>query len=63
MLLDELINKHAFLAHVKEVLVPKLVAGSLMIIDNSTIRKVDGVRKAIERYNFFLIHQILILSK
>ncbi len=46
MLLDGPMNGAAFLAYVEQVLVPTLVPGDLVIMDNLPAHKVTGVRHA-----------------
>jgi len=48
MLLDGPMNGDAFLAYVVQVLVPTLVPGDLVIMDNLPAHKVSGVKQAIE---------------
>jgi transposase len=48
MLLDGPMNGAAFLAYVEQVLVPTLVPGDLVIMDNLPAHKVTGVKEAIE---------------
>ena len=48
MLLDGPMNGAAFLAYVEQVLVPTLVPGDLVIMDNLPAHKVAGVKQAIE---------------
>ena len=48
MLLDGPMNGAAFLAYVEQVLVPTLVPGDLVIMDNLPAHKVSGVKQAIE---------------
>ena len=48
MLLDGPMNGVAFLAYVEQVLVPTLVPGDLVIMDNLPAHKVSGVKQAIE---------------
>ncbi len=48
MLLDGPMNGAAFLAYVEQVLVPTLVPGDLVIMDNLPAHKVAGVKEAIE---------------
>ena len=42
------INGELFLAYVEQVLVPKLIGGDVVVMDNLGSHKVAGVRKAIE---------------
>ena len=48
MLLDGPMNGAAFLAYVEQVLVPTLVPGDVVIMDNLPAHKVSGVKEAIE---------------
>ena len=48
MLLDGPMNGAAFLAYVEQVLVPTLVPGDLVFMDNLPAHKVTGVKEAIE---------------
>lgn len=48
MLLDGPMHGAAFLAYVNQVLVPELVPGDIVVMDNLPAHKVAGVRKAIE---------------
>ncbi len=48
MLLDGPMNGAAFLAYVEQVLVPTLVPGDLVVMDNLPAHKVSGVNEAIE---------------
>ncbi len=48
MLLDGPMNGDAFLAYVEQVLVPTLMPGDLVIMDNLPAHKVSGVKQAIE---------------
>ena len=47
MLLDGPMNGVAFLAYVEQVLVPTLVPGDQVIMDNLPAHKVAGVKQAI----------------
>jgi transposase len=42
------INGELFLAYVEQVLVPMLIGGDIVVVDNLGSHKVAGVRKAIE---------------
>ena len=48
MVLDGAMNGKAFLAYIKQVLVPVLAKGDVVVIDNLPAHKVKAVRKAIE---------------
>lgn len=56
MLLDGAMNGHTFLAYVEQVLVPELVPGNIVIMDNLATHKVDGVREAIEAKGAILLY-------
>ena len=45
---DGAINGEAFLAYVRQVLVPTLKPGDIVVLDNLSSHKVTGVREAIE---------------
>ena len=47
-MLDGPINGSAFIAWVEQCLVPELVAGDIVVMDNLSSHKVAGVRAAIE---------------
>ena len=46
--LDGPINRHAFTVYVRQVLVPELEAGDIVIMDNLSSHKAPAVREAIE---------------
>ncbi|MBP2568479.1 transposase [Agrobacterium tumefaciens] len=48
MVLDGAMNGVTFRAYVKQVLVPTLAPGDIVIMDNLPAHKAEGVRKAIE---------------
>jgi transposase len=48
LVLDGAINSTVFLAYVKQVLVPTLQAGDIVVMDNLSSHKATGVRQAIE---------------
>src|SRR3984957_15099911 len=48
MVLDGPMNGEAFLAYIKQALVPELRPGDIVIMDNLPAHKVHGVRQAIE---------------
>jgi len=48
LVLDGPINGEAFIAYVRQVLIPTLKKGDIVIMDNLSSHKVKGVRKAIE---------------
>ncbi len=48
MVLDGPMNGAAFLAYVRQVLVPELKPGDIVVMDNLPAHKVGGVRDAIE---------------
>jgi transposase len=45
---DGAMNGHVFLAYVEQVLVPTLMPGDIVIMDNLSAHKAAGVREAIE---------------
>ena len=49
-------NGEAFLAYIRQVLVPELETGMLVIMDNLPAHKVTGVRQAIEDAGARLIY-------
>ena len=49
------INGELFLAYVEQVLVPTLIGGDIVIMDNLASHKVAGVRRAIETVGAMLI--------
>jgi transposase len=49
MVLDGAMNGKAFLAYVRQVLVPTLQPGDLVVLDNLSSHKAAGVREAIEQ--------------
>lgn len=53
---DGAINGASFLAWVEQVLVPTLGAGDIVILDNLSSHKVEGVREAIEAAGATLRH-------
>jgi hypothetical protein len=46
------------LAYVREVLVPKLRFGNIVVMDNLAAHKVDGVRQAIEAAGAQLVYRL-----
>ena len=60
MLLDGPMNGVAFLAYVEQVLVPTLVPGDQVIMDNLPAHKVAGVKQAIEAV---ILHRMLITGE
>jgi transposase len=54
--LDGPMDGVAFLAYVRQVLVPELKAGDIVIMDNLPAHKVTGVREAIESANASLVY-------
>jgi transposase len=56
MVLDGAINGEAFLAYVKQVLVPTLRAGDIVVVDNLSSHKKAGVREAIESVGAKLLY-------
>ena len=53
---DCAITGERFLAHVDQVLVPTLKPGDIVILDNLSSHKIDGVRQAIEAAGATLRH-------
>ncbi len=56
MVLDGPVNGDAFLAYIRQVLVPELEKGATVIMDNLPAHKVTGVRKAIEQAGARLLY-------
>ena len=56
MVLDGPMNGEAFLAYIRQVLLPELETGMLVIMDNLPAHKVTGVRKAIEEAGAHLVY-------
>lgn len=56
MVLDGPMNGEAFLAYIRQVLVPELRKGNVVIMDNLPAHKVTGVRDAIEDTGARLIY-------
>ena len=56
MVLDGPMNGDAFLAYVRQVLVPELAPGDVVIMDNLPAHKVSGVHDAIEAAGANLIY-------
>jgi transposase len=56
MVLDGAMNGKAFLAYVRQVLVPTLQPGDLVVLDNLSSHKSAGVRQAIEQAGAQLIY-------
>jgi transposase len=54
--LDGAMNGSAFLTYVENILVPTLKDGDIVVMDNLSAHKVDGVRKLIEAVNARLIY-------
>ena len=48
MVVDGPINGVIFLAYVRQVLVPTLKAGDVVVMDNLSSHKIEGIRKAVE---------------
>lgn len=48
MVLDGAMNGDVFLAYIQQALAPELTPGDIVIMDNLSTHKVDGVREAIE---------------
>lgn len=56
MVLDGPMNGEAFLAYIRQVLVPELNKGDVVIMDNLPAHKVTGVRQAIEQAGARLLY-------
>ena len=56
MVLDRAMNGAAFKAYVEQVLAPSLTPGDIVIMDNLSSHKVDGVRKAIKAAGAYLLY-------
>ena len=56
MVLDGPINRDAFLAYVNQILVPELVPGDIVVMDNLSSHKGAGVRQAIEAAGAMLLY-------
>ena len=56
MVLDGAMNGTAFKAYVEQVLAPSLRPGDIVVMDNLSSHKVDGVRKAIKMAGAFLLY-------
>ncbi len=53
---DGAINGESFLAYVEQILVPTLVPGDIVVMDNLSSHKVAGVRQAIEAAGATLLY-------
>ena len=56
MVLDGPMDGDAFLAYVRQVLVPELASGDIVVMDNLPAHKVSGVRQAIEAAGAELVY-------
>ncbi len=56
MLLDGAMNGVAFKAYAEQVLAPSLRPGDIVVMDNLSSHKVDGVRQAIKNAGAFLLY-------
>ncbi len=56
MVLDGPMNGEAFLAYIRQVLVPELKKGDIVVMDNLPAHKVTGVRQAIEDAGAWLFY-------
>ena len=56
MLLDGAMNGAAFKAYVEQLLAPSLRPGDIVVMDNLSSHKVDGVRRAIKDAGAFLLY-------
>ena len=56
MTIEEATDADIFLAYVEQVLSPKLKPGDVVVMDNLTSHKVDGVRESIEKAGAELLY-------
>ena len=56
MLLDGAMNGAAFKAYVEQLLAPSLRPGDIVVMDNLSSHKIDGVRQAIKSAGAFLLY-------
>ena len=56
MVLDGAINGNAFRADVQQVVVPALTPGDIVVMDNVSAHKTQGVREAIEAAGCQLVY-------
>lgn len=56
MVLDGAMNGTAFRAYVEQVLVPTLLPGDIIVMDNLSAHKAEGVRQAIEEAGCQLLY-------
>ncbi len=56
MVLDGAMNGAAFKAYVEQALVPSLSPGDIVVMDNLSSHKVDGVRQAIKAAGAYLLY-------
>ena len=56
MVLDGAMNGPAFKAYVEQLLAPSLQPGDIVVMDNLSSHKVDGVRRAIKAKGAFLLY-------
>ena len=56
LVLDGAINGAAFLAYIEQFLAPTLAAGDIVVLDNLSSHKVNGVREAIEARGASLLY-------
>ena len=56
LVLDGAIDGDAFLAYIQQFLVPTLTPGDIVVLDNLSSHKVDGVREAIEAVGAALLY-------
>lgn len=54
--IDGPMNGNAFLAYIEQILVPTLMPGDIVVLDNLSAHKVPGVREAIEATGATLLH-------
>ncbi len=55
--LEGTVDGDAFLAFLEQSLVPTLVPGDVVVMDNLSVHKVDGVRQIVERAGAHLLYQ------
>jgi hypothetical protein len=56
MVLDGAMNGAAFKAYVEQVLAPSLIPGDIVVMDNLSAHKVDGIRQAITACGAHLLY-------
>ena len=58
LVIDRPMNGVTFKAYVEQMLAPTLKAGDIVIMDNLSVHKVEGVRKAIEAVGASLVYPL-----